>query len=401
MSSRENPIVILDDDDDDLIVVSGTTSATNATSASSTSTRIVYHNHHHHHEEDDDDEDEFDYYDDEEINNIMMVEDDEDEDDEDDFFGFNYHHGHGNNNNNNSRMMRMMISNPVRMEKYKQRMEAAKAFLQRATETTNILHAEKIINEACELLENWTNDYEEEILQGDDDDRDGDHRRGHGHHGHNHNPNEENPFATFLAQARHRLGQIALLKGDLSKASSLFLHVIVHDSHTLSPSALAMTWYDVAVIFLTYGNLLQGEEALKHAYSSLMNQDTQNVTRDETLFVFIQQAMIRLIDTVATQARTGNIMNTIIPPTITGLPFSSQFTVVTYNFDNSNNNNGNNGNNGDAASNNGNGMATSGGGANGQVGSTIPNSSKVGGASNIQEESRRLLDPSIWAAGAA
>ena len=393
MSSRENPIVILDDDDedDDLLVSASASTTASATTVASSTTRIVYRNHH----QDDDDEEDFDYYDDEGINNIMMLEDDDDDEDEDEddedggFFG-NYHH-HGHHGSNESMMTRMMVSNPVRMEKYKQRMEAAKAFLQRATETSNIVHAEKIINEACELLENWTMDFDEEIIQGGGDrgDRGGgdNRRRNHNHHGH-----EDNPFATFLAQARHRLGQIALLKGDLSTASTLFLHVILHDSHTLSPSALAMTWYDVGVIFLTYGNLLQAEEALKHAYSALMNhQDAQTqtptptVNRDETLFLFIQQAMMRLIDTVATQARTGNMV--LIPPIVTGLPFSSQFTVVTYNFDDS--------------TNNGNEANANGGMAGGEGGGTIPTNNKVGRPSNIQEESRRLLDPSIWAAGAA
>ena len=262
---------------------------------------------------------------------------------------------------NNSPMM--MTMNPIRMEKYRQRMEAARSFLQKATETSNIVHAEKIINEACELLESWTMDYDEEVVHGSAAAVAADGSEA-----------IENPFATFLAQARHRLGQIALLKGDLQSASTLFLHVILHDSHTLSPSALAMTWYDVALIFMRYGNTPQAEESLKQAYASLMNQETRQVNHDDTLFLFIQQAMIRLVDSVARN----------IPASIVGLPFSSQFTVVTYNFRNADNEEAD----ADVADRQG----------DLDSGSTTPT---FPSKSNIQEESRRLLDPSIWAAGAA
>jgi tetratricopeptide (TPR) repeat protein len=217
---------------------------------------------------------------------------------------------------------------PIAMQKHLLRIKAAKSSIQRATMTSNLKEAEQIIQNACAQLENWTVDFDEEFIQED-------------------LSCCENPFTTILAQARHRLGQIALQRGDLFTASQFFLQVILHDPHTLSPTALAMTWYDVALIFMTYGNMAQAEESLQQSFASVMQHGGQ----DQTLVLFIRQAMVRFIEIS---------QNCPCASSLAPLPWSIQFTVVTYNFEEP---------------------------------EEMP--------SNIQEEATKLLDPSVWAAGAA
>jgi tetratricopeptide (TPR) repeat protein len=180
------------------------------------------------------------------------------------------------------------------------RIRSAKSLIQMGTHSSNPVESEKVLNEACDLLECWANEFEEE----DEEETD-------------------NPFITLQAQARHRLGQITLQRGNLALASHLFLQVILHDPHTLSPQALAMTWYDVGLIYIAYGRISQAQEALGESFSTLMQQNQQGGTADDTLLYFIHQAMMRLVELLKQKVSASQI---------SPLLWSSQFTVVTYNY---------------------------------------------------------------------
>jgi hypothetical protein len=132
-------------------------------------------------------------------------------------------------------------------------MSTIKVMIRLGSQNSDLIEANKILHAACELLECWVSDFEEQ--QQDDE------------HTCNlmENSADDNPFCTLLAQAKHRLGQIALLRGNLDLACMLFLQVILHDPHTLSPSALAMTLYDVGLIYLTYGRIPQAQAALRQS----------------------------------------------------------------------------------------------------------------------------------------
>jgi hypothetical protein len=180
------------------------------------------------------------------------------------------------------------------------RIHYAKSLIQRGTHSSNPVESENILNEACNLLEYWVEEFEE------DEDETG------------------NPFLSLQSQARHCLGQITLQGGNLALASHLFLQVILNDTHTtLSPQALAMTWYDVGLIHIAYRNVPQAQEALSKSFSALMQHTQQGGTADATLLYFIHQAMLRLVELFEQRIYTSQV-----PP----LSWSSQFTVVSYNY---------------------------------------------------------------------
>jgi hypothetical protein len=179
------------------------------------------------------------------------------------------------------------------------RIRSAKALIQMGTHSSNPMESEKILYEACDLLECWVNEFEE----------------AGGETG--------NPYITLQAQARHRLGQITLQRGNLTLASHLFLQVILTTPQTLSPQALAMTWYDVGLIYIAYGSTRQAQVALGESFSTLMQQNQPGGVADETLLYFIHEAMLRLVE----QQEASVSVRQGVP-----LSWSSQFTVVTYNY---------------------------------------------------------------------
>ena len=181
-----------------------------------------------------------------------------------------------------------------------QRLNTAQSLMRMGTLTSNSENAEAILDKACELLEWWSNDYDEEI------EIDG--------------AFVENPFTTLLAQARHRLGQISLQRGKLLVAARLFLQVLIHDHRSLSPPALAMTWYDVSLIYMAYGRLSHAQAALKESWLILMQRRSQTGHADDILIFHVEEAMFRLLETWSSPKAEK-------PP----LLWSAQFTLVTYN----------------------------------------------------------------------
>lgn len=181
------------------------------------------------------------------------------------------------------------------------RIRCAKSLIQMGTHSSNPEESESVLSEACDLLECWIKEFEEggQIT--------------------------DNPFIALQAQARHRLGQITLQRGNLAFAAHLFLQVILKHPHTLSPQALAMTWYDVALIYIAYGSITQAQAALGKSFATLMQQNQQDAgTADETLLYFIHQAMLRLLELFEQKVFAGQV-----PPP---LLWSSQFTVVSYHY---------------------------------------------------------------------
>jgi tetratricopeptide (TPR) repeat protein len=183
------------------------------------------------------------------------------------------------------------------------RIRSAKGLIQMGTHSSNSVAAENILHEACDLLECWVKEFEE-----DEKETDG------------------NPFITLQTQARHRLAEISLQQGNLALASQLFLQVIEEDPETLSPQARAMTWYDVGLIYIAYGCIPQAQAALGKSFATLMQHDQQQgggTGADETLLYYIHQAMLRLVELFEQKVSASQA-----PP----LLWSSQFTLVSYNY---------------------------------------------------------------------
>jgi lipopolysaccharide biosynthesis regulator YciM len=192
---------------------------------------------------------------------------------------------------------------PRRDQETLRRINNAKSLIQMGTMTNQVEEATNILQHVCGLLEQHVFEFDQQQLQIE--------------------LKEQNPFSVLLAQARHRLGQIALDKGDWMLASRLFLQVILHEPHALSPAALAMSWYDVGLIYAHYGKVTQAQVALGQSFQTLMEQSQQTgVVADETLLYFIQIAMQRLVEML--EGRVTQYSK--------NLPFSSAFTVVTYNY---------------------------------------------------------------------
>jgi hypothetical protein len=129
-----------------------------------------------------------------------------------------------------------------------------------------------------------------------------------------------------------------------------------------------MTWYDVGLIYAHYGRIPQAQAALGQAFQTLMRRATaagSTSGADETLLGFIQQAMLRLVDILEQQSRGAYASGSAAQNT---LPFSSHFTVVTYNY-------------------------------NDEDGSARCRDEDA--YNQVQQETERLLDSSFWAAGAA
>jgi tetratricopeptide (TPR) repeat protein len=181
------------------------------------------------------------------------------------------------------------------------RIRSAKSLIQMGTHSSNPEESENILYQACDLLEHWCKEFEKDEQE------------------------TGNPFIVLRAQARHRLGQITLQRGNLALALHLFQQVVLNDPHTLSPQALAMTWYDVALIYIAYGSIIQAQEALGKSFSTLMQQNNQQGAgmADETLLYFIHKAMLRLVELFEQKVSVGHV-----PP----LSWSSQFTVVSYHY---------------------------------------------------------------------
>ena len=204
---------------------------------------------------------------------------------------------------------------PRRDQEIMRKINTTKSLIQMGCMTSNQLEATKILHDACVLLEQSVSEFDQrqQLLQQQQREQELYHQP------------EINPFSTLLAQARHRLGQIALAKGDLATASQLFLQVILYEPHSLSPAALAMSWYDVGLICAHWGRIQQSQVALRQSFQTLVQHSQPGAAgADETLLYFIQIAMQRLVD-----ISEGKILSTT---PMHSLPFSNQFTVVTYNY---------------------------------------------------------------------
>jgi hypothetical protein len=181
-------------------------------------------------------------------------------------------------------------------DEVRHKIRSAKSLIQMGTHH----ESENILSAACNFLECWVKEFEVE-----DEEKTG------------------NPFIALQAQARHRLGQITLQRGNLALASHLFLQVILNDPHMLSPQALAMTWYDVGLICVAYGSIFEAQVALCESFATLMQHNQQGGTADDTLLYFLHQAMLRLAELFEQKVSASQV-----PP----LLWSSQFTVVSYNY---------------------------------------------------------------------
>eukprot|EP00538_Stauroneis_constricta_P004621 CAMPEP_0119546370 /NCGR_PEP_ID=MMETSP1352-20130426/824_1 /TAXON_ID=265584 /ORGANISM="Stauroneis constricta, Strain CCMP1120" /LENGTH=477 /DNA_ID=CAMNT_0007591073 /DNA_START=124 /DNA_END=1557 /DNA_ORIENTATION=- len=76
---------------------------------------------------------------------------------------------------------------------------------------------------------------------------------------------DHNPYGTYLFQAQHRLAQVSLLLGKLEVACNLMLRALQQDSRSFSLSALVMTWYDVALVYLYQGKWQHCQRAINQA----------------------------------------------------------------------------------------------------------------------------------------
>eukprot|EP00538_Stauroneis_constricta_P002416 CAMPEP_0119546490 /NCGR_PEP_ID=MMETSP1352-20130426/892_1 /TAXON_ID=265584 /ORGANISM="Stauroneis constricta, Strain CCMP1120" /LENGTH=482 /DNA_ID=CAMNT_0007591201 /DNA_START=30 /DNA_END=1478 /DNA_ORIENTATION=- len=123
--------------------------------------------------------------------------------------------------------------------------------------------AETILRETCATVSKWHHDYEEEDDHGDVVNASD---AGAGRNGstRSHNTNN-NPFGRYLSQAQHRLAQTSLLLGKLDAACALLLRIIHRDPYALSLSALAMAWYDVALVYLRQGQWQRCQRAVNQA----------------------------------------------------------------------------------------------------------------------------------------
>eukprot|EP00538_Stauroneis_constricta_P013440 CAMPEP_0119561002 /NCGR_PEP_ID=MMETSP1352-20130426/16398_1 /TAXON_ID=265584 /ORGANISM="Stauroneis constricta, Strain CCMP1120" /LENGTH=342 /DNA_ID=CAMNT_0007609099 /DNA_START=317 /DNA_END=1345 /DNA_ORIENTATION=- len=233
-----------------------------------------------------------------------------------------------------------------------QRVASARQLLRMGTESNNVQEAETILLKACELLESWAVDFEEHQLRhyyNVQQMQQMHHQRQQLPHqllAANAMPSEDdNPFCTLLAQARHRYAQVCVLRGNLEMACRLFLQVLLHDPDTLSPSALAMAWYDVGLIYTRYGKLEHAMAALKKSLVVLHS----NASTDETMNFFIQQAMKQVLayrhqeDTTTALQQQQQQQSSCFPlqqqqqqqqqQQLQQVPWSVQFTMTTYNYD--------------------------------------------------------------------
>ena len=239
-------------------------------------------------------------------------------------------------------------ANILRMQEYQRRLHEGIIMLRNAnniqqgngngdadaSSSAMISQVEFHLREVCWYLEDWKNQFDNELLLNGNNSTGGDGGDASSTAtttAQATSTSSNNPFSTYLAQARHRLGQIALQKGDLVTASEQFLMVLLHDPNALSISARAMTWYDVGLIFLRLGDVCKAQYSLNQAYSTLMSQQEVNdIHRAEPLFKIIQQALMRTMMVATNRVNDGNAM--IVA---SQLPWSNTFTKVTYEFDNS------------------------------------------------------------------
>jgi len=212
---------------------------------------------------------------------------------------------------------------------FKQKMAIGKKLLRLGTASNNVDEAESALLRACWLLENWALDLEE---QGS-----GETTSNSNNNNSNSSSSNKNPFYILLAQAKHRLGQVCLLRGParIETAARLFLQVLLHDPHTLSPTALAMTWYDVGLIYLRQPSTSMIEAAqssFEYALGILRQQSGAFV--DSTMISFVQQAhqyVVLLRQHYGNSSEMLLLRNSFIVSDIMTMPWSFQFTLTTYN----------------------------------------------------------------------
>eukprot|EP00538_Stauroneis_constricta_P004312 CAMPEP_0119570688 /NCGR_PEP_ID=MMETSP1352-20130426/43738_1 /TAXON_ID=265584 /ORGANISM="Stauroneis constricta, Strain CCMP1120" /LENGTH=788 /DNA_ID=CAMNT_0007620359 /DNA_START=19 /DNA_END=2386 /DNA_ORIENTATION=- len=134
-------------------------------------------------------------------------------------------------------------------------------------QTSQLRLAETILRETCATVSKWHRDYEEEDDHGDAVDVNaGDAGAGRNiHNGIRSHKTNTNPFGRYLSQAQHRLAQTSLLLGKLDAACALLLRIIHRDPYALSLSALAMAWYDVALVYLRQGQWQRCQRAVNQA----------------------------------------------------------------------------------------------------------------------------------------
>jgi tetratricopeptide (TPR) repeat protein len=205
------------------------------------------------------------------------------------------------------------------------RIASARQLLKIGTESNNVNEAEVVLLKACELLESWAVDYEDQQFYYNAPAT-----------GSSSASEDDNPFCTLLAQARHRYAQVCVLQGNLELACRLFLQVLLHDPDTLSPSALAMAWYDVGLIYTKYNKL---EHALAALRKSLLILHDSAASIDETMNFFIQQAMKQVMSAhrdqqqQQQQQQQSSAFCNDHSVAQASSPWSVQFTMTTYNYD--------------------------------------------------------------------
>ena len=184
-------------------------------------------------------------------------------------------------------------------EHHKLLLDSARTLLDIGFETRDLHQAEGCLRQACSILSVITTSTETECYY-------------------------------LLLQARHRLGQILALKGQLEEASQLLLSIV--NASNVSPAMLAISWYDLGSICLKhYERADQALVAFQHALSvplvrlspSQAMYNNNNDNSEESIMVqFIPHALEqveKLLDDLEGQHPEGSSKKQI--------PWSLEFLV--------------------------------------------------------------------------
>lgn len=182
------------------------------------------------------------------------------------------------------------------------RYHAASTLMAVGTRTDNATHAERCFEQARLLLERLFDEFEENLTE-------------------EQIATLENPYSSLLSQARYRLAQIALMRGDTEEAANAFLQVILCDPDMVPRSMLALTWYDMGLIWMSYGSDTTAHKAFREAVTILERLQVPLSQEDEFLFSLCQKGIACLEE----------IRNQNAPPeSFPRMPHSIDFAGVRY-----------------------------------------------------------------------
>ena len=179
---------------------------------------------------------------------------------------------------------------------------AARTLIQVGSNTDNLAHAENCFEQARLMLERLTEDFEEGLTE-------------------EQIASTENPFSSMLSQSRYRLAQISLIRGDIEEAANGFLQVILCDPNLVPRSILAFCWYDMGLIWLSYGSAEVAKRAFREASGILRSLPSPMNETDELLLSTCQHAAVEL-----ERIREQNLPLSVFPQ----LPHSIDITALRY-----------------------------------------------------------------------